>query len=46
MLKRRDYAIIALGVIGVLLVVAAIVNQLIIKSTDESYAPSAYPIDV
>jgi hypothetical protein len=39
MLKRRDYAIIALGVIGALLIVAAIINQLIVKSINESYSP-------
>lgn len=39
MMKRRDYAIVAVGVIGIFLVVAAIINQLIIKSVNEYYSP-------
>lgn len=38
-MKRRDYAIVALGVIAAFLVAAAIINQFVIKSINEFYSP-------
>lgn len=37
--EHRRVSLVALGVIAVFLVVAAIINQLIIKSVNESYSP-------